>query len=35
VVAARLTLADVAGRAFIIHASQDDSSVRLACAAFD
>jgi superoxide dismutase, Cu-Zn family len=35
VVAARLTLADVAGRAFIIHASQDDNSVRLACAAFD
>jgi Cu-Zn family superoxide dismutase len=35
VVAARLTLADVAGRSFIIHASQDDSSVRLACAAFD
>jgi superoxide dismutase, Cu-Zn family len=35
VVAARLSLADVAGRAFIIHASQDDNSVRLACAAFD
>jgi Cu-Zn family superoxide dismutase len=35
VVAARLTLVDVAGRAFIIHASQDDTSVRLACAAFD
>ena len=35
VVAARLTLADVAGRAFVIHASQDDNSVRLACAAFD
>jgi len=35
VVAARLSLADVDGRAFIIHASQDDSSVRLACAAFD
>ena len=35
VVAARLSLADVAGRAFIIHASQDDNSVRLACTAFD
>jgi superoxide dismutase, Cu-Zn family len=35
VVAARLTLADVAGRAFMIHASQDDASERLACAAFD
>lgn len=35
VVAPRLTLADVAGRSFIIHASQDDNSVRLACAAFD
>jgi superoxide dismutase, Cu-Zn family len=31
----RLTLADVAGRAFMIHASQDDGSERLACAAFD
>lgn len=31
VVAARLTLADVANRAFIIHASQDDTSPRLAC----
>jgi superoxide dismutase, Cu-Zn family len=35
VVAARMTLADVVGRAFIIHASQDANSVRLACAAFD
>jgi superoxide dismutase, Cu-Zn family len=35
VVAVRLTLADVVGRSFIIHASQDDNSVRLACAAFD
>ena len=35
VVAARMTLADVTGRSFIIHASQDDNSVRLACAAFD
>ena len=35
VVTARLSLADVAGRAFIVHASQDDNSVRLACAAFD
>jgi Cu-Zn family superoxide dismutase len=35
IVAARLTLADAAGRAFIIHASQDDTSERLACAAFD
>jgi superoxide dismutase, Cu-Zn family len=35
IVAARLTLADVAGRSFIIHASQDDTSERLACAAFD
>jgi Cu-Zn family superoxide dismutase len=34
-VAARLTLADVAGRSFMIHASQDDTSERLACAAFD
>lgn len=35
IVAARLTLADVAGRSFVIHASQDDDSVRLACAPFD
>jgi Cu-Zn family superoxide dismutase len=35
VVAARLSLADVAKRAFVIHASQDDTSDRLACAAFD
>jgi Cu-Zn family superoxide dismutase len=35
IVAARLTLADVAGRSFMIHASQDDNSARLACAAFD
>jgi len=34
VVAARLTLADVADRSFIIHASQDDNSARLACAPF-
>jgi superoxide dismutase, Cu-Zn family len=34
VVAARLTLADVANRAFMIHASQDDNSARLACAPF-
>jgi superoxide dismutase, Cu-Zn family len=33
VVAARLTLADVANRSFIIHASQDDNSPRLACVA--
>ena len=31
VVAARLTLADVANRSLIIHASQDDFSPRLAC----
>jgi Cu-Zn family superoxide dismutase len=35
IVAARLTLADVIKRSFVIHASQDDNSVRLACAAFD
>jgi superoxide dismutase, Cu-Zn family len=35
VVAARLSLADVVRRAFVIHASQDDNSPRLACAAFD
>jgi Cu-Zn family superoxide dismutase len=35
IVAARLTLADVAGRSLMIHASQDDNSERLACAAFD
>jgi Cu-Zn family superoxide dismutase len=35
VVAARLTLADVVKRAFMIHATQDDNSTRLACAAFD
>jgi Cu-Zn family superoxide dismutase len=35
IVAARLTLADVAGRSFVIHASQDDNSARLACAPFD
>ena len=35
VVAARLTLADVVGRSFMIHASQDDTSERLACAAFN
>ena len=34
VVAARLTLADVADRSFMIHASQDDNSPRLACAPF-
>jgi Cu-Zn family superoxide dismutase len=33
IVAARLTLADVVKRAFIIHASQDDNSPHLACAA--
>jgi len=32
VVAARLTLADVVNRSFMIHASQDDNSARLACA---
>jgi Cu/Zn superoxide dismutase len=32
-VVARLTLADVVNRAFIIHANQDDNSPRLACAA--
>jgi superoxide dismutase, Cu-Zn family len=31
VVAARLSLADVANRALIIHASQDDNSARMAC----
>jgi superoxide dismutase, Cu-Zn family len=31
VVAARLTLADVANRSLVIHASQDDHSERLAC----
>jgi Cu-Zn family superoxide dismutase len=35
IVAARLSLADVAGRSFMIHANQDDNSVRLACAPFD
>jgi Cu-Zn family superoxide dismutase len=35
VAAARLTLADVAGRSFMIHASPDDTSERLACAAFN
>jgi Cu-Zn family superoxide dismutase len=35
IVAARLSLADVAGRSFMIHASQDDNSARLACAPFD
>lgn len=35
VVAARLTLADVANRSFMIHASQDDNSSRLACAVFN
>jgi superoxide dismutase, Cu-Zn family len=34
VVAARLTLADVADRSFMIHATQDDNSARLACAPF-
>ena len=34
VVAARLTLADVANRSFVIHASSDDNSPRLACAPF-
>jgi len=33
IVAARLTLADVVNRAFVIHANQDDNSPRLACAA--
>jgi Cu-Zn family superoxide dismutase len=33
IVAARLTLADVVNRAFIVHASQDDNSARMACAA--
>jgi Cu-Zn family superoxide dismutase len=32
IVVARLTLADVVNRSFIVHASQDDSSPRLACA---
>jgi superoxide dismutase, Cu-Zn family len=31
VVAARLSLADVANRALMIHASQDDNSARIAC----
>src|SRR5262249_36810667 len=31
VVAARLSLADVANRALMIHASQDDNSARMAC----
>ena len=31
VVAARLTLADVANRSLVIHANQDDNSERLAC----
>jgi Cu-Zn family superoxide dismutase len=31
VVAARLTLADIANRSLVIHASQDDFSARLAC----
>jgi superoxide dismutase, Cu-Zn family len=31
VFAARLSLADVANRALVIHASQDDSSARMAC----
>jgi len=31
VVAARLNLADVANRALMIHASQDDNSARMAC----
>jgi superoxide dismutase, Cu-Zn family len=35
VVAARLTLADVANRSFMIHATQDDTSARLACAVFN
>jgi Cu-Zn family superoxide dismutase len=35
VVAARLTLADVVNRAFVVHASQDDNSDRLACAALN
>jgi Cu-Zn family superoxide dismutase len=35
VVAARLTLADVANRSFMIHATQDDTSTRLACAVFN
>ena len=35
VVAARLTLADVAKRSFMIHATQDDTSTRLACAVFN
>jgi Cu/Zn superoxide dismutase len=34
VVAARLTLADVADRSFMIHATQDDNSARMACAPF-
>jgi Cu-Zn family superoxide dismutase len=35
VVAARLTLADVVKRAFVIHVNRDDNAPRLACAAFD
>lgn len=35
VVAARLTMADVVKRSFMIHASEDDNAARLACAAFD
>ena len=35
VAVARLTLADVVKRAFVIHASQDDNSARLACAALN
>jgi Cu/Zn superoxide dismutase len=31
VVAARMSLADVANRALMIHASQDDNSARMAC----
>lgn len=34
-VAVRLTLADVAGRSLMIHANRDETSERLACAAFD
>jgi Cu-Zn family superoxide dismutase len=34
VVAARLTLADVADRSFMVHASPDDNSPRMACAPF-
>src|SRR5262245_55170173 len=35
VVAARLSLADVVKRSFIVHASRDDNSARLACAALN